>query len=587
MPRNIPVVIIATVLLLSARCPSFGDIKHDPASFTTIQGKTLDIDGKPVRFFCATGIVVPVPAFSADDNDETRKAKWNAVAQEGKILVATLREAGFNMVRLSSIPTGESGVQGNFTVAELYEHFIGVCKENGIRIWAEVMHPATVVPISTSDVTCLDDPASAIAWTNAVTACENPRDLMLAAPWDPRIEVTLQRRLREWARSFNPYTGLRRCDDPVFALWSFEQLWWDDINALGTSTLPTFFGDLLTKFWNKWLYEKFNTDEELRRELPDLDETESIEQGNIRLIRADVCQACSKKSPPSSECPRVALQRKFLINLYAVHMIRLASPFTMLGESTRRAPIIISSNARRDTLNVISTARFVRPFSPIRERNEPTIMYEDDADPSLFQFDVTAFAVSNNVSVIAMPWRGNPEACIFASQLFRWGGKFSEKGIVDKPGLAMFNGEITTNCNTITFPQAGVSISNVSFWACQSVSSTNSTPDTATNEVFTNLVFTNAIFTISIEAVDAHVLTSASTVDVTVYATDKNTGERLDTAFTATFDGIHRDELTFYDITGKAIKTKNATHSFDVPFEHHAFKIRFSSDIGLIKRAIR
>ncbi len=576
MPRHTHTVAITFILLLSVACTSFGDLKYTAPSFTTIRGNSLNIDGEPVRFFCATGVVVPVPAFSAEDNAETRKAKWSAAAQKGKTLATTLREAGFNMVRLSSIPTGESGVQGNLTVAELYEHFIGACKENDIRIWAEVMHPAMIVPISVSDVTCLDDPASATAWTDAVASCENPRDLMLAAPWDPRIEIILQRRLREWARSFNPYTGLRRCDDPVFALWSFEQLWWDDINAVGTSTLPSFFGDLLTKFWNKWLYEKFDSDEELRRELPDLDKTESIAQGNIRLVFADTCQECSKKSSVL-ECPRVAMQRKFLLNLYAVHMIRLASPFTMLGEATRKAPIIISYNARRDTLNVISTARFVRPRSSIQERTEPTVMYEDDADPSLFHFDAVAFAISNNVSVIAVPWRGNPEGSIFASQLFRSGSEFSGKGSVDKPSLALFHGEITTNCNAITFPQASVSISNITFCAYPHVSETNSTPTLSTN----------AIFTISIEPINADAIASAQTVNLTFYATDKDTGERLDTAFTATFDGIHREELTLYDITGAAIQSQKSVNSFDVPFELHVFKTRFTSDIGLIKRAIR
>ncbi len=582
MSRNIPTAAITIVLFLSAACASFADIKHDPASFTTIRGNALDIDGKPVRFFCATDIVVPLPTFSADDNAETRKTEWNAAAQKGKALVTTLREAGFNMVRLSSIPTGESGVQGNHTVAELYEHFIGVCKENGIRIWAEVMHPAAIVPISISDVTCLDDPTSATAWTNAVASCENPRALMLAAPWDPRIEVILQRRLRKWARSFNPYTGLRRCDDPVFALWSFEQLWWDDINAFGTSTLPTFFGDLLTKRWNKWLYEKFSSDKELRLTLSDLDETESIAQDNIRLVFADTCSNCVQKLPRPSECPRVALQGKFLLNLYAVHMIRLASPFTMLGESTRKSPIIISPNARRDTLNVISTARFVRPFSTIHERNEPKVMYKDEVGSALFQFDTVAFAISNNISVIAMPWRDNPTGSIFASQLFRSGGKFNKSGVVDKPGLAIFHGEITTNVDTIAFPQASVLISNITFQAYQFVSKTNSTPDIATNSFSTN-----AIFTISIEAVDADAIASSPTVIVTVYATDKDTGERLDTAFTATFDGIHRDEFTLYDITGKAINTNKSAHSFDVPFENHVFKIRFTSNTDLIKKVIR
>lgn len=577
MPRNTPPVTVTLALLFSAACASFAALNPNADRFTSLRGNILEIDGNPTRFFCATGVVVPLPTFLPEDNDETRKTKWNAAAQKGKDLAVTLRTAGFNMVRLSTIPKGESGVQGNLTVPELYESFINACKENGIRIWAEVMHPVTYTPVDVEDVFCLDDPATASAWTNAVASCSNPADLMLAAPWDPRLEVTLQRRLREWARGFNPYTGMRRCDDPVFALWSFEQIWWDDINAFGTSNLPPFFSELLTKTWNKWLDEKFDSEDELRRTMPDLDEKESPEQGNVKLVFADRCRSCSEKTPLPSSCPRILLQRKFLINLYAVHMIRMASPFTMLGESTRKSPVVISSNTRHDTLNVVSTAKFVHPFSPIGQRDEPTILYEDGTDPSVFKFDLATFAISNGISVVAVPWRGNPESCLFASQLFRSGHEFSRAGTVDKPDLALFSGAITTNGNTLVFPQSSVTLSNIAFRAYQPGSTTNSVPAT----------FTNAVLTVSLEALNANTIPSAKTLTMTIYATDLESGERLDTAFTVSFPGINDHEITLYDITGTAIKSDKAGRLFDVPFGRNTFRVEFTSNVNPLVRTLK
>ncbi len=577
MARNIHPISVALALLFSAICPSFGELKPNPESFTTLQGDHLEIDGHPVLFFCATGVVVPLPAFSPLDTDEARKTQWDAAAQKGKALAKTLRTAGFNMVRLSTIPPGESGVQGSLAISELYEYFIWACKEEGLRIWAEVLHPATSKPVGEPDVTCLDDPASASAWTNAVSSCTNPADLMLAAPWDPRLEVILQRRIREWARSFNPYTGMRRCDDPVFALWSFEQLWWDDINAFGTSTLPPFFSEQLTKLWNKWLYEKFSSDAELRQDMPDLDADESAELGNVRLVFTDICRTCAEKKPRTASCPRIALQRKFLINLYAVHMIRIASPFTMLGESARRSPLVISTNSRRDTLNVVSTAKFIQPFSKIKDRGEPGVMYEDGTDPSLFKFDIAAFAISNGISVVAVPWRGNPESCIFASQLFRSGREFSSTGTVDQPDLALFSGEITTNGNALVFPQSSVTISNIAFRAYPSASTTNTVP----------ITFTNALLTVSLEALEAKEISSAETVALTIYATDIETGERLDTTCTVSFPGMQGDELCLYDISGTAILSDKAGRLFDVPFGSNVFRVEFTSNRNPLIRALK
>lgn len=511
--------------------------------FVVAAGSGLKAAGSPVRFLCATGLAVPMPAASGGDAALWR-TNWNEAAKAGEELVLRLRDNGFNMIRLGAIPTGESGIQGNDTLPELHERFIHACKSNGLRIWAEVLHPATSRPATIADVDCLDDPASAAAWTNAIASTPLPEDQMVAAPWDPRLEILLQRRIRAWARSFNPYTGLRRADDPVFALWSFEQLWWDDIQTPGRGALHPFFRQGLETAWNNWLYERFPSDADLRQALPDVPETESVQRGDVQFMQTASCSACARAKPPRAPCPRKAMQDKFLINLYAAHILRIVTPFSSFGESTRQAPVAISYDLRHDNLAIGATARFAPAPLSAAEADAPLVrLVSDAADGDALHLAAAAAAVSNQVSVLALPPTDSPAQSVFASQVFLSGVALGAEGRIDQPGLAFVHADIPTNGSHFAFAASSVTISNLVLVARSPSNGTNATPFTAVP----------GRLALSLQSVDSAPLDSAKSLVLNVYAFDPVSGSRLDVDFSFSFKGLDKKNVEVNDIEGRLV----------------------------------
>lgn len=539
------------IIALAAAASAFGAPAPDDAmAYVSVSGDELRADGAAARFLCATGVAVPMPDPAPGGDAALWRTNWLAAAHAGEALAARLRDAGFDMIRLGALPTGESSIQGNFTLPELHDLFIHACKANGLRIWAEVMHPATRRPATAADADCLDDPATAAAWTNAIAATPAPDDQMLAAPWDPRLEVLLQRRIREWARSFNPYTGLRRCDDPVFALWSFEQLWWDDIQSPNRQPLHPFFRTGLDTVWNNWLYEHFPNDGELRRALPDLDPDESVERGTVRRIQTPVCPVCASAKPPRNPCPRRAMQDKFLLNLYAAHLLRIVAPFAVFGESTRLAPTAISYNARHDNLPVGATARFVAPGGDAHADSPiPGIRIADPAGQADLYVATAAAAISDRIGVLALPPCDSPASSIFASHILRAGQAPDPDGRIDLPGLAFVQMDIPTNGAHCAFNASTALLTNIVLFAQAPRGVTNIAARTATGG---RLVFAAA-------ASDNMSFDRAKTVVATVYAYNPATGERLDPDFFIAFPGIGGKAVEATDIEGRLIDGRDTT----------------------------
>ena len=515
--------------------------------YVVVAGSGLRTAGKPVRFLCATGVAVPMPAPAPVGDVASWRTNWNEAAEAGDQLAQRLRDDGFNMIRLGAIPTGESGIQGSFTLAELHERFIHACKANGLRIWAEVLHPATSRPASIADVDCLDDPASATAWTNAIASTPLPEEQMIAAPWDPRLEILLQRRIRAWARSFNPYTGLRRADDPVFALWSFEQLWWDDIQTPGREPLHPFFRQGLEAAWNNWLYERFPSDAELHQALPDVSKAESVERGDVAFLPTAPCSACADAKPPRAPCPRKAMQDKFLINLYAAHILRIATPFSSFGESTRQAPVAISYDLRHDNLAGGATARFATAPASAAEAAAPLIRIVAAAEEGdALHLAAAATAVSNQVSVLALPSIDSPAQSVFASQIFLAGVVPNPEGRIDQPGLAFIYSDIPTNGAHFAFASSSVTISNIVLALPSPPAGTNATPFTATT----------GRLALSIQSADAAPLDAAKSLVLSACAFDPASGSRLDSTFSLAFKGLDKKKIEAYDIEGQPVSLR-------------------------------
>ena len=313
MPRLVPrlgCIVLAAATVASSAAET---------EFVTVSGDALRAGDRPCAFACAAGIRLPEPDATAGTNalDEARAA--------ARLLARDLALAGFNMVRLPDLAVPRAGDPATEARLAVQDEFVAACKDEGVHVWAEVLHPVLDFAPVPADADALDDPATREAWREAVADTNFPAaSLLLAAPWDPRLEILVQRRLRDWARAFNPRTGLRRCDDPAYALFSFSTLWWEDLDADALPELPPFLARGLADAWNDWLYERYGTDLALRGRFP-LESGESLAEGTVAFPPPE-------RSPDSA---RTREQRAFLHRLSTDHLSRLLAPFSAFGQTSR------------------------------------------------------------------------------------------------------------------------------------------------------------------------------------------------------------------------------------------------------------
>lgn len=386
--------------------------------FVTVLGDELRIHGSPVTFVCAAGVSLPaLPAASTSEAE--RAAAWTNAVQTGRALAGQLARCGFNMVRLPNLVVPE-GRYDAYGVQALQDAFILACKQNRIKIWAEVMYPVAILP-QPGQAGLLDDPATRNSWSNAVAeAWQEGADLRLAAPWDPRIEILYQRRLREWAQAFNPQTGLRRCADPVYGIFSFSQLWWEDLTAPDRPALPDFFEAQLRENWNQWLFHHFDGNgEAVATALGGLADGESLEDNTIAWKQ----DATGKRRRE---------QLLFLHNLYHAHMLRLTGPFPGYGAATLNAPRTLRNRAsgtlwRLSTLQVQSTAAGAeedlsavrKPAKPATAASMPLAVSADEADTPAKAAQAAIRAAEAGARVLALPCGNAPSAFAPIAQAFR------------------------------------------------------------------------------------------------------------------------------------------------------------------------
>lgn len=515
-----------------------------------ITGSMLNVGGAPARFFCATGVTVPHPRRTAEGDGEAGETAWNEAAEEAMRIVSSLARSGFNMVRIPNMPIGDSGIQGAHTIPEMYDFFVSLCNANGIRVWAEIMYPATIFPVSPADVGSIDDPYSAEAWVDAVKGFDKPFEGMLAAPWDPRTEVVIQWRVREWARSFNPYTGMRRSDDPVFAAWSFEQLLFDDFERMEADTLPGFFTNSLSVAWNNWLYRDFSDDADFRAKIPDITSGESVETGTVEFAYAStVCAYCDANEIPRDKCARRRLQRVFLKDIYLGHIERVVRPFSVLGASSRNSPIFVSADSQHNMIGEHSTAEVIGPFDEVGNTGKPLIMYPDTQKPSYLHIEEACYAATNGVSVMAAAYGEEPELAVFASQIFLSGTALDDKGKIDKPDLALWHGLVAEGMGEIAFGTSGVAITNLEFQVSRQPGQTNDVP----NEVPENVVFS---FSVRADYDDGHSIANSARAVVSAYAVDVETHKPVDFSFVLSSPGLEGKEMAAYSLEGDPAEVK-------------------------------
>lgn len=339
MRRSRAASFASAALLVAAPLAALAALWASTSGFTTVsaKGDGLLVDQKPVRFVCAdVGCAVP-----------TNEAAASALAGE-------LWAAGFDLVRLGGLSVPEPPDAPETPESAPANAFVAACRALGVRVWAEVFGPSGFSPPSPEDVALVDDPSTAEAWTNAVSealaAPGGARLLWLAAPWDPRLEVALQRRVRAWGRAFNPRTGLRRCEDPVFALFSFSSPWLDEMCSPDRPALPAFFESSLRDWWGNWLYDRFGADSAAQDALGPFLPGETVASNTVAfppLDPADTNRTAAFR----------AEQRLFLRKLDLEHMRRVVTPFSLLGPAARVSPRVVSNSGGR-SVSALSTVAF-------------------------------------------------------------------------------------------------------------------------------------------------------------------------------------------------------------------------------------
>ena len=370
--------------------------------FTTVsaRGDAILVDQKPAVFVCAD-------LGNAAPPDEAAAAA----------LAGRLWASGFDLVRAGFLQAPAAADAAEDAGDSAADAFVASCRALGLRVWAEVLGPSLLGPPVQDDVALVDDPSTAEAWTNAVSeALSSPataEKLFLAAAWDPRLEVAIQRRVRAWGRAFNPRTGLRRCEDPVFAVFSFSVPWLDEMCAPDRAPLPGFFEDSLREWWGNWLYERFGSDEKAELALGAFLPGETVASNTVAFPPLD--PADTNRTPAFRD-----EQRLFLRKLDLEHMKRVVSPFSLLGPAARLAPRLVSNSAGR-SLSALSTVELPGDAAFRRKAAGPRPAVWRAAAESEFSAEAAA-AAKAGAAVFSIPFAGDPpDAASDAAAVFRAG----------------------------------------------------------------------------------------------------------------------------------------------------------------------
>ena len=129
MPRLVPrlgCIVLAAAAVASSAAET---------EFVTVSGDALRAGDRPCAFACAAGIRLPEPDATAGTNalDEARAA--------ARLLARDLSLAGFNMVRLPDLAVPRAGDPATEARLAVQDEFVAACKDEGVRIWAEALHP--------------------------------------------------------------------------------------------------------------------------------------------------------------------------------------------------------------------------------------------------------------------------------------------------------------------------------------------------------------------------------------------------------------------------------------------------------------
>ncbi len=346
--------------------------------YVTAEGGRLVLSGRPQRFWAAIGKLYVESRVEPGDPPAVRlekaRAGWRATGQ----LLDRFRRLGFNAFRFwKGVPDGDpratppyvpTYTPGDGSRADDIDAFVAAAKTRGMRIWLAALNGGEARP---EDVGILNDPATAEAWAAAVREQCRAKDGQVVAgwklnrnparAWDARLEALAIRHMQRVATHVNPHTGLRWCDDPVFAVWELSnEEWWVSRMVRGQwQTLPAFFRGTLAAKWNAWLREQYRDDAGLGKAWGELLPGESLDRGTVLFapMRGETraaaglndanphAKAALEALPVTVTRADVAPARasdvlRFLVRLQIAHKQREAAAIKPLGKSTRLSPMV-------------------------------------------------------------------------------------------------------------------------------------------------------------------------------------------------------------------------------------------------------
>ncbi|MBQ3811587.1 MAG: hypothetical protein II839_12310, partial [Kiritimatiellae bacterium] len=289
------------------------------------------------------------------------------------------------------------------------------CAHRGLRLWADALVPALAVPPSPADVSLIDDPATAAAWTNALAeAAANRFDPFLAAPWDPRLEQLLQHRLRDWARAFNPGMGVRRCEDSAWTLVGFSSGWRNaflfTVAATNAPVPPAFFRDGFLEEWNGWLYDRYDGSDETAAAGGVLLPGESVASNAVAWVGSPF----GPPPDPATPAARIRDEKLFLQELYLAHVRRLVRYFRDAGGRMADVPVYVKWG--EGTKSLLAAASDIR-FADAAEYGFPTVaFFPADGGPAALEA-----ALDAGCSALVFPCGGDPVPFAPWARAFRAG----------------------------------------------------------------------------------------------------------------------------------------------------------------------
>ena len=392
--------------------------------FVSVRGDRLVCGDAPVVFSCALGVRFPWPDLTDAADDAARSSRWERARADCGNLARRYAAAGFNMVLLPDLepetadkPSPRKALQDEFLLA---------CRRAGVRVWAEPLHSFLTTPVPPGAAELAGDSETRDEWIAAVEQAGPAAHL--AAAWDPRIAAWEQRLLRDWSRAFNPGTGLRRCDDPTFALFGFSTYWLADMLDPDRAPLPDFLENELRAAWNAWLLEKYDSDEEFSIWYGAFGPGESLASNSVPFR--------SFSDPALSDGLRRD-QEQFLTVLRERRIGALFDAFRTYGRAAREAPRLVTDD-NEQALSGFSTIAPIPESGGTRRRpaGTPLLMDAFGAESPEQAHAAARRAVAAGVRVLALPCRDRPEDFAEAAQLFRTGQDAADALKTVRPGTA-------------------------------------------------------------------------------------------------------------------------------------------------------